>query len=85
MHQTNDMEECDGGETSSSATGYGSGDLKNLVKNKNLGGKRSSPQDNPEIRKVSQKPREMKKCPQCDFITQNEIFFNEHLTKVHAG
>ena len=73
MHQTNDMEECDGGEASSSATGYGFGDLKNMVKNKKLGGKRSSPQDNPEIRKVSQKVREMKKCPQCDFIPQNDV------------
>jgi hypothetical protein len=24
-------------------------------------------------------------CPQCDFITQNEIFFNEHVGKAHVG
>ena len=24
-------------------------------------------------------------CPQCDFISQNESIFNEHITKAHAG
>ena len=42
------MEECDGGKRSSESTGYGS--LENLVKNKSLGGKRTSPQVNPDLR-----------------------------------
>ena len=85
MYQTKEMEECDGGEASSSAIVYGSGDLKKLMKNKKLGGKRSSPQENPEVKKVSENPRILKKCPQSDFISQNDVFFNEHMTKVHAG
>ena len=26
----------------------------------------------------------MRKCPQCEFISQNETYLNEHMTKVHA-
>ena len=27
----------------------------------------------------------MRKCPQCDFISPNETYFNQHMTKVHSG
>ena len=36
---------------SSRATGYGSIDLNDLIKNKKLGGKRSCPQEQVELRK----------------------------------
>ena len=46
MHQMDRMEECDGGEASSLVTGSASLDLTSMLKNKYLGGKRSSPQEN---------------------------------------
>jgi uncharacterized C2H2 Zn-finger protein len=81
------MEECDGGAKSRKTTGYGSMELQSLVKNKIRGGRRTSPQDKPEMKKTSEKKEEAKmfKCPQCDFISQNKVFFNEHVTKAHAG
>ena len=86
MYKSNEMEECDGGEARSKTTGYGPMDLQNLFKNKHLGGKRTSPQEQSDQRQqVKNKEIKMFKCPQCDFITQNEIFFNDHMTKVHAG
>ena len=85
MHQMDRMEECDGGEASSLATGSASLDLTSMLKNKYLGGKRSSPQEKPEQRRVTEKEKKMYKCPQCDFISQNEIFISEHMTKAHAG
>ena len=39
----------------------------------------------PELRKLTVKEIELKKCPQCDFISQNAVFFNEHITTAHAG
>ena len=39
------MEECVGGKASSRITGYGSIDLTDVIKNKKLGGKGSSPQE----------------------------------------
>ena len=48
------MEECDGGNASSRATGYGSIDLTDLIKNKKLGGKRSSPQEQSELTKETE-------------------------------
>ena len=77
------MEECDGGEISSKTTGYGQ--LENLMKNKERGGKRTSPQENPESRiDNAQQFQKMQKCPQCDFVSQNEIFFNKHMVTVHS-
>ena len=74
------MEECSGG------FGNESLDLDRLRKDKQKGGKRTSPQQNPELRKVQEKwEKQILKCPQCDFISQNETFFNEHMTKVHSG
>ena len=29
--------------------------------------------------------KKLLKCPQCDFMTQNETFFNEHMTNLHSG
>ena len=79
-----EMEECDGGEISSKTTGYGQ--LENLMKNKERGGKRTSPQENPESRiDNAQQFQKMQKCPQCDFVSQNEIFFNKHMVTVHSG
>ena len=83
---TNDeMEQCDGGEASTESTGYGS--LKNLVLNKKLGGRRISPQEKPkdELHKVETKHVKIHKCSQCDFISQNEKYFNEHVVKVHSN
>ena len=51
IYQNNKMEECDGGETSRKTTGYGPADLKNLIKNKNSGGRRTNPQENSEVKK----------------------------------
>ena len=39
------IEECDGGNATSRITGYGSIDLTDVIKNKKLGGKGSSPQE----------------------------------------
>jgi hypothetical protein len=50
------MEECDGGETSSKRTGYGS--LRSFVENKQKGGKRTGPRVRSEFRKVSNTGRE---------------------------
>ena len=55
-----------------------------LIKNKNLGGKRSSPQEQSELRKETIKEKTMRKCPQCEFVSQNETYFNEHMSTVHA-
>ena len=79
------MEECDGGEASSKSTGYGS--VQNLIKNKLKGGKRTSPQVNPDVRREPKliDGRKLFKCPRCDFISQNETEFNEHIVKAHAG
>ena len=49
----NEMEICDGcAAASRKTTGYGTLDLKQLLVNKNKGGKRNTPQENSEIRKT---------------------------------
>ena len=80
------MEVCDGGEVSSKSTGYGQIDLNNLLKYKQSGGKRTTPQDKSEQIKsaVEKKDSKMFKCNQCDFITQNQTFFREHMTRGHV-
>ena len=61
-------------------------DLDRLRINKQKGGKRTSPQALPEIGNSAQNSgKKLLKCPQCDFMTQNETFFNEHMTNVHSG
>ena len=45
---------------------------------KNTGGKRSCPQTETE------KDRPMFKCPQCDFLSMNKMYFNEHMNKKHG-
>ena len=84
-YKDSEMEECDGGEHSKESTGYGS--LQNLVKNKLLGGKRTSPQANPDLKRKNEEKKQVKlfKCSQFDFLAQNETYFNEHMGKVHAG
>ena len=81
------LEECDGGDNSSKPTGYGQLDFRNLIKNKKMGVKRTNPQEKPEQIKQTEEKRSTKlnKCPQCDFISQNEIFVNQHMLKAHAG
>ena len=76
-----EMEECDGG------FGNDSLDLDSLRRNKMAGGKRTSPQETSDVRISGRKNTERKllKCPQCDFISQNESFFNEHISKAHSG
>ena len=80
-----EKEECDDGEANVGSTGFGS--LNNLILNKKLGGKRISPQENPALRKKNEERKQSKmfKCPQCDFLSQNETYFNEHVSKVHAN
>ena len=75
------MEECDGG------FGNDSLDLDSLRRNKLAGGKRTSPQEISDVRVSGRKNTERKilKCPQCDFISQNESFFNEHITSARSG
>ena len=77
------MEECNEGEESNENTGSDS--LKTLVENKIKGGKRTSPQDQSEFRKGCDNVRTLFKCPQCDFISQNEQRFNEHIVEAHVG
>ena len=37
------------------------------------------------MKKIPQKKeRQLMKCPQCDFSSQNKIFFNEHVLKAYA-
>ena len=74
------MEECDGGDVSSETTGYGS--LNRIIMNKKLGGKRSSPQEESSVvkQKSVRKQTKLQKCSQCDFMTQNEQYFNEHMS-----
>ena len=48
------MAECDGGKASSLVTCLASLDLTSMLKNKYLGGKRSSPQEKPEQRRVTE-------------------------------
>ena len=62
------------------------GNLKSLLTNKLKGGRRTNPKDKSEMKKVRDtKDIPLLKCPQCDFLTQNETFFNEHVSKAHAG
>ena len=61
------------------------GNLKTLLTNKLKGGKRTSPQEKSEIKKGTDKDTPLFKCPQCDFISQNSIFFNEHVSNAHSG
>ena len=64
--------------------GYGSIDLTDLINNKKLGGKRSIPQEQSELRKETKKEKTMQMCPKCEFVSHNETYFNEHMTTVHA-
>ena len=82
-----DMEECDGGKTSIETTGYGPLDLQILVNNKKKGGKRTNPQENMECRGEVEPKRfpAFYKCKQCDFISQNEFYFKEHISAAHMS
>ena len=79
------MEECYGGEDSVESTGYGS--LTRIVMNKIAGGKRNTPQEKATVvkPKIIQNQTKLLRCPQCDFISQNETYFIEHITKVHVN
>ena len=54
--------------------------------NKKKGGKRTNPQEKLEQKKQTEKQigSKLYKCPQCDFVSQNENFFNQHMIKAHA-
>ena len=84
IYQKDDMEVCDGGDASSKTTGYGHSDIQSLVQNKHRGSKRTSPVDKPDLRS-NLKERKSYKCQHCDFISQYENVFNEHISKAHAG
>ena len=69
-----DMEVCDGGYTNKTQQNEG----KEF--------KRTTTQEVPEIaRRIEACEKRIIKCPQCDFVTPSEIFFNEHMTNVHTG
>ena len=74
------MEECDGGFSEEVI------EVQTLQSNKLKGFKRTSPQENPElIRRIENCEKQVMNCPQCDFVTPSEIFFNEHMIKIHTG
>ena len=74
------MEECDGG------FNYEMTELLSLQQNKQKGFQRTAPQASPELVKRIEKCEEkILHCPQCDFISPSETFFNEHMTKIHTG
>ena len=84
-YMDNEMEICDGGAASRKTTGYGTLDLKQLLVNKNKGGIRNTSQDNTEIRKtITENVRKIYKCSKCEFMSQNELFFKEHMTNTHV-
>ena len=57
--------------------------LESLIINKKLGGKRLSPQDNP-INIGEENIKKMLKCDQCDFMSQNQQYFNQHIESMHG-
>ena len=68
----NEMEICNGDAASRKTNGYGTLDLKQLLVNKNKGGKRNTPQENSEIRKtITENVRKIYKSSKCEFISQN--------------
>ena len=38
-----------------------------------------------KLREETEQEKVLRKCPQCDFISQNETYFNVHMTQVHSG
>ena len=58
-------------------------DLQRLAGNKLKGGKRTNPQEMPEVRRKG--AEENHKCRQCDFVSQTESLFNQHLNAAHVG
>ena len=74
------MEECAGGNASSRATGYGSIDFTDLMVNKKLEGKRSSPQEQWE-----KKGKKKKKVSRVwEFVSQNETLMSTCLRLVQS-
>ena len=74
------MEECDGGFS------YEMTELLSLQQNKQKGFQRTTPQASPElVRRIEKCEEKILHCPQCDFITPSETFFNEHMKKIHTG
>ena len=60
--------------------------LQRLQNNKQSGYMRTTPQESPEvIRRIENCEKQIIHCPQCDFITPSEIFFNKHMTMIHTG
>ena len=74
------MEECDGGFQDEI------NDIQKVQQNKLKGFKRTTPQEIPElIRRLENCEKQIISCPQCDFVTPSEMFFNEHMTKIQTG
>ena len=70
------MEECDGGFRDNLK------DVQKLQQNKLKGFKRTTPQERSElVRRIEKCERQIIKCPQCEFVTPSEMFFNEHMTR----
>ena len=75
-----DVEDCTGGVNNEIS------ELQTLQQNKQTGFKRTSPQATPEIiRRIENCEKNIFRCPQCDFLTPSELFFNQHMTEVHTG
>ena len=61
-------------------------ELQILQQNKQRGFSRTTPQKGSEIRRrIENCENKIIHCPQCDFITPSEHFFNEHMTLIHTG
>ena len=61
-------------------------ELERLQQNKEKGFSRITPQDMPEIiKRIVNCEKQIIRCPQCEFVTPSETFFNEHMTLIHTG
>ena len=79
-------EKADAMEGDNDGFGNDSLDLDRLRKDMRKGGRRTSPQEYPEIIQSGEKEQIRGiQCSKCDFVSLNEIILNEHMTKVHSG
>ena len=61
-------------------------EVQTLQQNRTKGFTRTNPQESADvIRRIENCEKKIIHCPQCDFITPSERFFNEHLSLVHRG
>ena len=61
-------------------------ELYTLQQNKKNGSMRTTPQESSEVRRrIENCEKKVINCPQCDFKTPSERFFNEHMSLIHTG